>query len=543
MEPWEEAGGTTAPATAKATSFPKAKEQDEPWAVASAPELKGGMLSRAWKGVKLKMDEVFPTPEKGEDNSTFALRNKDTINARKADIDQLKAEREAGQLGTAGEVGYNVPEVVAMANPTSKLTGMLGGAMERGLSRFAPKAVAKVAAPVAAETAGNAAYAGGRSLLSGDDPTQALQEAFHGGLGAGAMTLFGKGVGAGYRRTIGKPASQREELFTQAGLPFTPGQANPGGITQWLENKIGSTPIGGSVRARQGELGAAHFHQKLDDALAPLGFTRKGEGLEAVAAAKKEISDHYDVVTKNTYALPSDVDAAFNAARNAGKGSLGSAKGGKFDKLEKEVRDVIASKVGQTTPGVKPNIDGRTMKDIDIELGNMIRANLQSEPKKARALQDIQAELRKATRGVTPADKTALDATNAARRELFALENASEKALKNEGVPSGSQLYKSLKRNRQTPSALDRAVAVSDASGKLSLPGMLGGAGIAGLGYLGATSNNDYAKAAGYGLGAGALAYTPYGMRATMAARRALRKAPGVVSPYTTAAGREANQE
>jgi hypothetical protein len=470
----------------------------------------GRILGGAFKRFR---EKVLPPGNPTKLLAGHAAQAKDTqdIAQRRADVAAHQSDMDSGRYGWQGAVLDEVPSMLA----TAPLGAGLGGAFAKGLSTVAPRAVAGLGG----EVAGSAVLSGAERAATNAQEGRPLGEGvgtnmLWGGLGGGVGAGVGSGIGA-VAKSVSAPFTKEAQELIRRGYTPTPGQASESGILKFMESQAGQTPVvNAMVAARQGDTAGRVFHDRLDKVLAPLGIQRQGEGTAAISAARDAVDKSYEKVVPQTYGEYKDVTDAVNRAKSDAA-KLGPIRGKQVMKGVSEIEEIL-----NRTPRGQWQFEGRTLRDVDIKLGQKIKeAYTKGKDARGDALKVLQENLRAATRGTTPEARLALDSTNAARRELFALERAATSAERSGGVPSGPQLNKALKRNKQSQETALGAVDTGARAGdQVTLGGLLGLA--------------NPARLASGVLGAGV--YSPVGIRATMAGLRgaqAARKGYSKIDP------------
>lgn len=209
---------------------------------------------------------------------------------------QRAAEMDAPLMNTgAGKVGSMIGETATLAVPGAGATGL-----------------AARAGTVGARLAGNVI---GRGALEGSlqgalmaDPGDRLAGGIQGGaLGAILPASFkgAKKVATGMKRT---PEAQ---ALIDKGVDLTPGQMNPGGFFNKLEEDWSSIPGAGSIinPARSNALNQAQ-RVAIQEAAAPGATIAKGQADEMLDAAYKSFQPLYDAARGYTGIVPKVIRAS-----------------------------------------------------------------------------------------------------------------------------------------------------------------------------------------------------------------------------------------
>jgi hypothetical protein len=353
--------------------------------------------------------------------------------------DRLKTyEKYRKNLGLAGAIGEETPEMIASAIPISRAGRLLaGGARAVGAGR---------AAPLLGDIAANAAYAGGREALTGGD---VVGGAARGAAGAG----LGHVAGGLIQRGIGPIMNPSAQVLSRAGILPTWGQAigpRAARIEHGLSQVFGlKGAIGGAQKQVLQDYGRAEVNQ----ALRPLGREVKSFGEDAVVQANRIVDDAYDAA-KSHVELPAFARSRVlrDAWTRVGR-ELPDIAPGSLDTVARIVRERIV-RVG---PNLHARLDGPTWKNIDRTLGEKIRdhsgGRSSAEDREiARALRIFQESWRnevRPIRGASPRHVQDLRNADEAFRNLVPVEKAMHRATKDLGEFTPDQMAKALRQERR----------------------------------------------------------------------------------------------
>lgn len=362
-------------------------------------------------------------------------------------------------------------------NVAPELIGTGGAVAKTGeaIARVLPKALGRYA-PAAGDIAANAAYEAGKAAHTGGD--------------VGTSAAYGAGGAAGGRvlaRTLGgmKPLlSQEAQALADAGVLPTPGQMlGPAG--RFVEDAASVLPGVGHVidRSRNRALGE-YAGAEVNRAIAPLGVTVSGKTTEdAVAAASKVIDDTYERVKPQTFIPAQAVKRAAGAAQREIR-DIPLLTEQQERLLSRYYNAKIAPQIAQAERA-GGNVDGNVAKAIDAEIGALGRkfsnASDPSHHPLGKAFYTLQANLRDALEATTPEAKKALEAANAAYRNMLDVKEASTRAVASRGRFSPTQMRQVAGESASNLNTAARDTLTAPIR-NATLPRMAAGAGGIGLG-------------------------------------------------------------
>ena len=342
------------------------------------------------------------------------------------------------------------------------------------------------------------------------------------GLGAAGGGVA-HGVGNALARVVSPALTGPRNALFQEGVNLTPGQA-AGGLMRDVEDKLTSVPVVGPMIQGARRSGIESFdHAAINRALAPIGEklpSSVSAGHPAIEYAESKLHDAYEnLLPKLRGELDPEMRADLTGVRDLAK-NLPEADQQQLDRIIKnEIEDRF------TSGGVT---SGRSLKDIESELGQTAKKYRQSDDYDRRrlggAVQELQAVLRRMVTRVNPDHADELQKINTGWANFKRVQRAATSLGANNGVFTPAQLLNSVKSlesskdkgNYATGNSLmqDLAMAAKDVlpsavpdsgtPGRLLLTGLLGGGGV---GALAATRPEVL-----LGLGAAALPYTRPGM-------------------------------
>lgn len=312
-------------------------------------------------------------------------------------------------MGTVGKfVAKGAPALVAGA----KEIPVVGNALSGFLGAGKGAAVAR-AAVTGAATGGTA----GAALA---DPGSR-------GSGAALGAVTGAGLGAGIQKVGNALAAPFVETaqrrLSREGVDLTPGQM-VGGLGKRVEDVLTSLPItGGAINAARGrgvqDLNIAAANRSL----APIG-TKLDDGVaaghEALQAATKKISDHYNAALDPVQVSPDEdfVSAAHDVISRPN--------------LSASVKSDLTDIVHDIADRFKPGTTGRDWKAIDADLGAQIRSadnGSATDPTKIKlkeGLQNIQTAMRGVLERQAPEAATKVKQADEATANLVRLRQAAQ---------------------------------------------------------------------------------------------------------------------
>lgn len=394
-----------------------------------------------------------------------------------------------------------------------RLLGNVASPVNIGLGLAAPTA-ATLGGRMAASAVTGASAGALSPVTEGDFATEKAKQVLLGGVTGGVTPAIGAGVG----RVISPKASVSPEvaLLKQEGVKsMTLGQVL-GGRMNAAEEKLQSLPIVGDAIAKARTRALEDFNKAaINRATAPIGVKVDGVGQKAVAEAGDAIADAYDAALGSIKTVKFDGKFAqdFRQLKNMAQSLTPDMR----NKFNKATRDVIGGRTSQVG-----GMTAETMKKVDSELGQMAarfgRSSVASEQELADALKQAQALLREQVARSSPQASKALKAADKAYANLVRVEGAAKAAKNNDGLFTPAQLNQAI----QTADNSVRKRAVSRGTALMQDLGSAGqsviGNRVPNSGTFDRAALGIGAMGGGYmldplipmGLGAGALAYTPW---------------------------------
>lgn len=414
----------------------------------------------------------------------------------------------------------NWTSIVNQAAPEIAATGKPMAAVEKVAAAAAPKILGMAASPtarravgIAADTGVNAAYSGAQTLAEGGSWEDAKKAALWGGAVPLGFRAGGTAAGAGWRAATRDITPEARRLM-DAGIQVTPGQAY-GGLVERAEEFGKYVPfLGRSIENAQDRVGSRVFQRSLDDALAPLNLdapiTAKGaDGINRIEVA---IDNAYNASVPRTFATTQDAMAAIQTMKGSAKHLPLLSRDNKALFNQYIERKLVPE---MKRLGVNGNVEGRSMKDIDIDLGKQERKFKSSDQPDTQelgiAFEQLKLALRESLQGRDADALAELTASNRAFRNALPLKHAMERSLTpgRGGTPTPLQLRRSRQRFDQDTSRVEDA-ATDLASREPAAPLARLGTGIGMAAFLDPTTLIGGAAASGL--------YTRTGIRLQMAA-------------------------
>jgi hypothetical protein len=410
----------------------------DPQAVASA-------LPRALEGLQGGLMKFRNQPSTNPATLLQQLTESEPEKAIRAqDVASYEAKKPG--LGMAGSVGEAIPEMVA------------GAALTGGAANVATPALgfAGRVAPWLANVLSNAGYEGGKKALQGGTLPEVGEAAGWGGVGGGVGHAIGGAAQHGASRAVSPGASR----LIDEGVTLTPGQMMGRSASKGEEALTYVPGIGGGIqRARDRSL-QQYSRAEVNNALRPLGVETREVGEDAIAQGRQLISDAYDEA-KGRIVLPRNarqqaVIAADNDIRR------------EVPLLSQTNRNALIDLVQRRVLGRGPNrsaeISGVEFKDMDTELGDLIRRRSKptssaEEQEMADALRILQSHLRdRVAPGAngTVDDVARLTDANQAFRNLVPVRKAGSKAAGDIGEFNPTQMFRSAEQANVQQSPLNR---------------------------------------------------------------------------------------
>lgn len=558
MKPWERYQQTTGarePLTGPWSQFQQ-PAAPPPAAPPSDPSAGGGTLQFG------PLDTGIPISESV---------NRALAGAGKALVDTLRGFGQMGELAgrapslepgmTAAEIAAESDKAAVLAGQASQPTSPLQAEINESRVLDAPLMATPegavgniggqiVAAVPAAAVPGVNTYTGATVLGSALAALQPIAEgesrAENMALGA-AGGAAGKAIVSGASRVLAPKTSQAARTALDEGVPLTPGQVT-GGVLKRVEEGAKSIPVVGDF-IRTAERGAIEGWNKaaLQRVVKPIGGKVTKIGREGLEEARTKVSAAYEKLLPN---LSMKVDGKL-------QGDIGSilqaADTLPMVRKEQLVQILRSRLVEKLVPKGKIGaISGKTIKEIDSDIGRLARDYMGSADVEQRhlgeALNSARQALRDAVQRSNPDFKSELSRIDKAYSMLLRVENAGARAGAHDGVFSPAQLKAASRQ-------MDKSLRKKDfAQGKAGMqefaeqgqdvlgsvvpdsgtPFRLGNALMLGGGYA-----IDPALATG--MAAGSAAYSPVGRKAleVMLARRPelIRQAGNALAPLGSLGG------
>lgn len=369
-------------------------------------------------------------------------------------------------------------------------------------------ALPTMAIPGAGTALGSAAVGAGLGALQ---PTATGESALVNAALGGAFGAGGALIPRGMARIVNPKATQ---TIKQSVGQLTPGQAL-GGVFKATEEKMTSLPLAGNlVRKAQRQSIESFDKGVLNKVLAPIGEKATAIGHEGIAEAGEKISKAYATLLPK---LNIQADNVFQQ-QLAGVKALASAL--PDDKIAQLDRILSQKVLGKFTQYGK--MSGDTMKQVDSELGRLIRGYKGSanfdERQLGDALRETQSALRSMVQRANPEQAANLGKINDAYAQFLRVERAASGLGAKEGVFTPAQLLNAVKA---TDSSLrKRAFSRGEAmlqdvaqQGEKTIGGMYPDSGTAGRALAALGAGGAYMYNPALALGEGAVAAT-YGIPA-----------------------------
>ncbi|AST88089.1 hypothetical protein CIG66_07000 [Ralstonia pseudosolanacearum] len=389
------------------------------------------------------------------------------------------------------------------------------------------------------------------SLITGQQPTDYWSEKAK-QIGLGALTGgVASPVMMGLGRMISPQVSNDVRTLMDAGVTPTPGQILGGGWAR-TEAKLSSVPVLGDMIKNAQQRAVQDFNRAAyNEVLQPIGATYQGPaGQQAVGAVRNAIRDAYDEsLGRMTFQA---ADPAFQADITRLAGMAQQLPQAQRQTFMNTLRTQIFGKLGP-----QGNMDGRTLKGVQEELGDLARGYAGDASFDNRQLGAAIGEIRSAVENslarTNPADAVqGLANANAAwaRFARVRAAAASQGAMNNEGIFTAAQLQNAVRGADK--SAGKGATATGNAlmqdlsgAGQRVLGSKYPDSGTAGRGLMALLAPSGLA--AGFatqpaataatlgGIGLGSLPYTAAGQRLTA---QLLTLRPGFAQPVGNAVSR-----
>lgn len=289
--------------------------------------------------------------------------------------------------------------------------------------------------PLMTSAVTGAGFGAMQPVTQGDFWTEKGKQA---GIGAVAGPVTQKAV-SGVSRVIQPKVSAAVQKMKESGITPTMGQSM-GGMFQKLEDKMLSAPIVGDAIAHQRNKGMEDFNRAVfDRVLAPIGkkFPKELDiGRDGYKYVKSQVNQAYDDLLPK---LSGDMDNQFSNVIDKLKTmapKLGEQNAKRFANL---IDDEV---IGKFTKYGKAS--GATLKEIESKLGQEIRSFSKSQNPYdgdyARAVTELQAQLRAMIERSNPGQSGQLKAANEAFANFNVLRNAASMRGAKEGVFTPAQL-------------------------------------------------------------------------------------------------------
>lgn len=426
-------------------------------------------------------------------------------------IAEVEGKYEAARKA-AGSEGFDPARLAGNVAITAPL-GMIG-------------APARTAAGMAAKGAVQGAAGGALApVADAEGLADFLQKkAAQTGSGAAGGAILSPVAGA-LARVVSPKASTNAELalLRQEGVRPTVGQAL-GGWANQLEEKLTSLPImGDAIQAARRGATRSFNEAAINRTVAPIGQSVKGSGQEAVTKAGDALSDAFEAAIGKVKGVVFDTPEFNRDLGNLQRLAQG-LEPPHLRRFERHLENVVLARMS-------PNggMTGRTLQDVDSELGALARrygkSQMAGEQELSDAVKELQSIMRQQVARSEPAFADALAKAREGWAQLVRVEGAATKAANQGGVFTPGQLNQAVRgadssvRRRATArgDALmqDLANAAQDVIGNKYPDSGTVGRFMANAGALGSAALHPAIPAA---LAAGAAAYAPPVQRALVAA-------------------------
>lgn len=340
----------------------------------------------------------------------------------KGGFDQYLREQEAQYQEGRGDTGIDVNRMAGnIASPMFVGVAKAVPAVMSRVSSVAPKMASTILKSPATQTAGVGAASGALTpVTEGDDflEEKAKQVAIGTGT-AGAIHGAGKAIS----RVISPESTPQVQKLLKEGVKPTPGQAL-GGFAKTVEDSSRSIPLVGEVISQAQKRANVSFNKAvLNRALKPIG-KKLGEkqvpDKDALSFVNETISDAYDEVLPK---LRGKIDGQFKRQLGKLRGLVKSMPDDKYNQFEKILKYDVTDRF--TKDGLA---SGRTLKEIESQLGQQIKGYIGSQNyddrRLGQALREVQSQLRLMVSRQNPKYKGKLKQINKAYGEFKLAERA-----------------------------------------------------------------------------------------------------------------------
>lgn len=362
--------------------------------------------------------------------------------------------------GMAGNIGGNV---LLAFTPGAGLKGVATGASALQAARAGSTAAQILrAAPAATsvlERAGQAALAPTtlRGAAALGAATGALQPVASEGE-RGWNALLGGGAGAGGQAAVNALArivrpntSAAVQTLLNEGVTPTPGQVL-GGAAQRVEEGLTSVPlVGDAIRAGQRRAVEDLNRAAVNRSLEPIGvrLPRGLRGREAVEFAEDQLSARYNALTPR---LTTQADGQFIQEVQQLRNSM--ASGAIDPKIPDAFERILNDQVLVKFQGPNATLTGRTLKDIESDLGDLWRRYRRSTDPDTMllgdAIRETQDILRRTVERSNPQVADELRNINLGWANFKRVQNAAGRVGTDEGVFSPAQLQGAVRAGDRT---------------------------------------------------------------------------------------------
>jgi len=343
-------------------------------------------------------------------------------------------------LGTPGFAGELFSEGAISGGPLAKTA--------TGISTLLPKALGAFR-PAAAAVGTNAAYEGGKVAAEGGDWKDIGLAAGLGGFGAGV----GHGFGGVAQRGVQPVMSDAAKGLMEKGVMPTYGAMMGRGVSKAEEGLTYSPVIGGAVQRARDRMAEGFNRASLNEGLEPIGKTVTEVGDRGAAQGKAFIKGAYEEVVPHLEVPAFGKHFAVNDAVADINSNILGLHPENIRQLTTLKNDILR-KGGSAWRA----LDGKQWKELDSELGRVIRANTgpaaDAQSKQyAEAVRIFKDRLRDRVAPTQGAPLDAMDklkAADAAYRNYVPIHKATSKAMGSEGTVGGFNPLQMFRSGEQT---------------------------------------------------------------------------------------------
>lgn len=334
-------------------------------------------------------------------------------------------------------------DVLRQRFPGASLGGdIAGSALAMGGGNAALRFLGGRLAPLATRAGGiggDALY--GAAFGAGENNDNRLTGALAGGAAAGAGNLLGRGLVSGAGRMVSGVRNADVGYLANRDVRMTPGQlVGQSGVlgkgVRLMEDAFESIPgVGAAIRTRKGE-GVRDFNREaFKDALAPIGEQVQGTiGQDAIGEAQDLVSDSYGSALGDM-TIRADLPFAQQAVKAAHMGQSVPTMGDQFDYI-------VRNKLGPLFLSNR-RLDG-TGFQAALQTTKKASRDFSKQGAMGSEAADFMGDMTRAFTGLAerqaPETMPALNAANAANRNVSVLGDAVNSGLNTGGIFTPAQL-------------------------------------------------------------------------------------------------------